>query len=198
MACSGILLAGGASRRFPPNKLLVDLDGQPLFWHALRALAQATDEVVIVVGANAPDPALPALAVSVHIAHDAEPDAGPLVALAAGLAAVSAPQAIIAAGDTPAVPPALLVALRDELGATSADIVSLLAGERRSVLPSALRVAPARRSVDALVATGERRLRALLDGAALEVKSEAWWRRLDPRGSWLRDVDRPEDLGESR
>jgi len=58
---TGILLAGGSSRRFPPNKLLEPMGGEPLFWHALRALAASCDEVVVMVGASQPDPALPKL-----------------------------------------------------------------------------------------------------------------------------------------
>jgi hypothetical protein len=33
---TGVLLAGGASRRFPPNKLLHTYEGGPLFWRPLR------------------------------------------------------------------------------------------------------------------------------------------------------------------
>ena len=42
---TGVLLAGGASRRFPPNKLLHTYEGGPLFWRPLRALATACGEI---------------------------------------------------------------------------------------------------------------------------------------------------------
>jgi len=191
---SGILLAGGASRRFPPNKLLMVVRGAPLLWYALRPLAEVVDEIVIVVGADAPLPALPTLPVPVRIARDADPLGGPLVGLAAGLAAASTSSAVVAAGDAPATPPALLAALRDALAGTSADVIALSDGQRRSVLPSAVRVAAARDAVSTLVAEGERRLRALLDAVPVEVMPETWWRRFDEGGAWRRDIDRPEDL----
>ena len=84
--------------------------------------------------------------------------------------------------------------LRDALARRSVQVVALSSGERRSVLPSALRVAAARDAANTLVAAGERRLRALLDAVSVEVMPKTWWRRFDPAGAWLRDIDRAEDL----
>ncbi|TMC75972.1 MAG: hypothetical protein E6J15_06595 [Chloroflexi bacterium] len=57
---SGILLAGGASRRFGRPKLTEPLDGAPLFHWPLRALLASCEDVVIVLAPDAPDPPLPA------------------------------------------------------------------------------------------------------------------------------------------
>ena len=196
--CTGILLAGGASRRLPPNKLLLDIDGEPLFWHPLRALAAACAEVVIVIGHGAPAPDLPQLRVAVRVARDATPDGGPLVGLAAGLAETRADWAVLAAGDTPRLRAELLLAMRDRAGRSTADVVALVADGRPRPLPMALRVARGRLRVGALVAAGEARLRAIFSELATEALPEEWWRPLDPAGDWLRDVDRPEDLAGAR
>lgn len=198
MALTGVLLAGGASRRLPPNKLLLEIDGAPLFWHPLRALAAACAEVVVVVAHGAPAPRLPELGVSVRVARDASPDGGPLVGLAAGLAATGTDWALLAAGDTPRLPVPLLLALCERAARSRADVLALVGDGRPRPLPAAIRAAPGRRLVGALLGAGEARLRAILDGPATEVLPEEWWRPLDPAGDWLRDVDRPEDLAGPR
>ena len=58
----------------------------------------------------------------------------------------------------------------------------------------ALRRAPAIAITATLLASDERRLRALRDGLALAVIPDAEWQVDDPDGATLRDVDRPEDL----
>lgn len=53
---AGLVLAGGAGRRFGGGKLLAELDGRPLLEHALAAMAAAPlDRTVVVLGADADD-----------------------------------------------------------------------------------------------------------------------------------------------
>lgn len=193
-AFTGVLLAGGASRRLPPNKLLLELDGEPLFWHPLRALAAVCAEVVVVIAHGASTPRQPELGVPVRVVRDATPDGGPLVGLAAGLAAAGTDWALLAAGDTPRLPASLLVALRDRAVSSRADVVALVDERRPRPLPMAIRAAAGRRLVGSRLEAGEARLQSVLSGPATEGLSEEWWRRFDPVGDWLRDVDRPEDL----
>jgi hypothetical protein len=51
-----------------------------------------------------------------------------------------------------------------------------------------------RAAAERLIAAGERSLRSLLDDVLIEGVDEDEWRRLDPDGSSLRDVDTPLDL----
>ncbi len=191
---TGILLAGGASRRFPPDKLAVELDGVPLLWHPLRALASVADEVVVVIGVDAVPPPLPPLAVSVRVERDVVPDAGPLVAVGVGLATAAGRWAIVVAGDMPWIRPGVLAAMRDRALRSSADVVVLASRGDPKPLPCVLRVSAARGTVDELARRGERRLRALVGAGRVEIAVEEWWRPLDPAASWSEDVDRPEDL----
>ncbi|MEK7862240.1 MAG: molybdenum cofactor guanylyltransferase [Chloroflexota bacterium] len=194
MTTSGILLAGGASRRFPPNKLATELDGVPLFWHALRALGAASSEVVVAIGRGGDELPLPALGVPVRFCRDRMVGAGPLAGLAAGLDACTGDWAVVVAGDMPWVPTSLLVAMRDRAVATGTATTALLEQGRVRPLPCVLFVASARAVVAGLVARGERRLRTIVETPGTEALPEDWWRPHDGRAGWLRDVDRLEDL----
>src|SRR5439155_1482988 len=70
-ALSGVLLAGGASRRFGADKRVALLDGKPLFHHPLRALAAVCDEVVVVIAPDHSALSLPAEARGVRVIREA-------------------------------------------------------------------------------------------------------------------------------
>jgi len=194
VSVTGVILAGGASRRFPPNKLLESYGGEPLFWRAVRAADEVCDRLVVVAPRNAAEPALPATAHSVVIARDAMVDQGPLVGLAAGLEAARGEWALVVGGDMPRLAVALLRAMIERAAASDADAVALVADGRAWPMPAILRVAAARPAVDDLVRGGERRLRACLDSLRVESLDEDWWRERDGEAAWRVDVDRPADL----
>jgi molybdopterin-guanine dinucleotide biosynthesis protein A len=191
---TGLLLAGGASRRFPPNKLLHPYDGGPLFWRPLRALAACCGEVVVVLAAGSPEPQLPLLGTSVRVVRDPVGDQGPLVALASALAGVTSDWALLVGGDMPDLKPALLRAMIDRARASASDAVALADEENASPMPALFRVPAARAASARLVEDGERRLRAILSELETERLDAAWWTQHDPTGTWRRDVDRPADL----
>jgi molybdopterin-guanine dinucleotide biosynthesis protein A len=195
----GILLAGGASRRLPPNKLLEPIAGEPLFWRALRALASSCDHVVVMVGAGQPDLGLPLLGVPVRVARDRDA-AGPLAAVADGLELATADVVLVAAGDTPEIPSRLLVAMRDALRETESDALVLRDGGSLRPIPLALRSARCAPVARGLVARGILRLGVLVEygDLAVDARDESWWSAFDPTGAWRRDVDEPADLSRAR
>jgi molybdopterin-guanine dinucleotide biosynthesis protein A len=65
---------------------------------------------------------------------------------------------------------------------------------RRQQLPMALRRQAALHAARRLTDSGERRLGALLDALFVATIAEKTWRRLDPGGATLRDIDTPDDL----
>ena len=199
MTTCGILLAGGASRRLPPNKLLETVGGEPLFWRALRALALSCDEIIVTVGASQADPKLPQLAVPARTSRDRSAD-GPLAAVADAFDLTTAPVALVVPGDTPNIPAGLLGAMRDALVAGAGDIVALRDGGSVRPLPLALRVARCAPIARGLVTRGILRLGVLVEYGDLTVdaRDEAWWKRYDPRAAWQRDVDDPADLNRAR
>jgi CTP:molybdopterin cytidylyltransferase MocA len=119
---TGIVLAGGRSTRFGEDKLVAEVGGRPLLHLAIDVVATVVDEVVVVVGADAPAPLLPAgLRVPVVVARDAVADQGPLTGLAAGLAVASHSLALLVGGDQPALQPVLLRELLHRVGTGAAD-----------------------------------------------------------------------------
>lgn len=192
---SGIVLAGGRSTRFgEADKLRAGLRGRPLFHHAVLALAALCDEVIVVVAADADDaPPLPTDAsVPVRILRDAIADAGPLAGLAAGLEAADADLVLVAGGDQPDLAPDLLRLLVGSIG--KADAAVLAERDRPRPIPAVLRRAPALEAARTRLETDERSLRAIIADLGPIVVPERTWRKVDPDGTWRRDVDRPEDL----
>lgn len=189
---AAIVLAGGRSSRFGRDKLAEPLDGRPLLEHAIAAVGQVTAELVLVLAPGpAPDPAVPP---GVTIVHDERAFEGPLAGVSVGLAATEAAFVLIVAGDMPSVVPGVLGRLIACLATTGADAAVLEVGDDRPPLPMAVRRVAAATTASALLASGERRLRAL--GEALRAASvpEPVWRRDDPDGTSLVDVDTRADL----
>lgn len=195
---TGVLLAGGASRRFPPNKLMHTYEGGPLFWRPLRALAAATGEIVLVLAAGAPEPQLPLLDTSLRIVRDPAADQGPLVAFASALKGVTTEWALLLGGDMPDVKVGLLRAMLERARSSTADVVALADMADAWPMPALFRVDAARRTATRLVEGGERRLRAIVSELSIERLDEQWWSQHDPAGSWRRDIDQPSDLRETR
>lgn len=195
-AVTGIVLAGGRSRRFGSDKLAATVDGLPLVERAAAALSLVADEVVVVL----PPEGGPRLPPGIRVVRDAEAHGGPLVGLIAGLAAARAPVALVAGGDMPWLAPAVLAALVGRLATapSTSGAVGLgssdPAGEGLEGFPLALRVGPALALGRELVDGGERRLRRLVAGLAPVALPEGEWRALDPDARTVVDVDVPGDL----
>jgi len=195
---SGVLLAGGASRRFGRPKIVEPFDGAPLFHRPLRALIDSCDDVVMVIAPDAPEPVLPEWAARVSFARDPVAYEGPLPGTRAGLERVRGERAVLLAADMPGVSAELLGLMVGHATAAGPNAVVLIDAGRRRPLPAALAVVPALALARTLLEGGERRLRALVEGLDPEGLPEGVWARVDPQGAWRRDVDLPEDLSTGR
>jgi molybdopterin-guanine dinucleotide biosynthesis protein A len=194
---AAIVLAGGASSRFGGDKLAAEYEGQPVLHHALRSAAAVADPVVLVIAPDAAVPGLPTgFDAALLVARDAQAHQGPLAGLAGGLAALPAgvDRAIVVAGDMPALVSSVLLALLDAVGADTGPAVACLEADPASPLPMAVRPSLAGPTATALLEADRRSLRALVEAVPSVVVPAATWRRLDPAGATLRDVDTPNDL----
>ncbi len=192
---SGIVLAGGRSRRFGGDKLGALVDGRTLLQRSVEAVGTVCREVLVVLAPDAPEPDLPVgLPVPLRFVRDPEPFGGPLVGIAAALAQASQPVALVVGGDMPWLEGEVLALLVSELEASGRQLAALVSGDRAEQLPIAVRVPAGRAAAERLVEAGERRLTALRQEIETKLVDEATWRRLDPAGRSLRDVDRPGDL----
>lgn len=190
----GILLAGGASRRFPGGKLnalipaaLADLRGRPEFAGvrvvdaAYATLAAAVSEIYVLGDAVLSHPAA-------HVA-DRVPHAGPAASLADLLLSErlrdhsDATRVIVLAADAPFAPPLLL-----GLMAAAGGSVILREGEP---LPFSSTLGALRTALDEGQLPRLRDLAAALGATPLNPRIVS---RLDPLGAALADIDSPEDL----
>lgn len=191
---SGILLAGGASRRFGRPKIVEPVDGSPLFHRPLRALLDSCDDIVIVLAPDAPEPPLPDGAERVSFARDPVAYEGPLAGTRVGLERVHAEYAVLVAADMPGVRSELLALMAERATGTGRNAIALRDGNGTRPLPAVLRIGPALTLARSLLETGERRLRALVEGLEPDALPQDLWSGADPLGAWRRDVDVPEDL----
>ncbi len=83
MLVGSLILAGGRSRRMGRPKESLPFAGSTLLGHTSELLLDCTWPVVIVTRDAAQE--LPPLPLEVAFAHDAQPDRGPLAAIAAGM-----------------------------------------------------------------------------------------------------------------
>lgn len=187
------MLAGGRSTRFGRDKLAEPYRGAPLLHHAVLRLAEACGEVVVVLAPGASEPQPPAGA-AVRAVRDPVEGGGPLVGLAAGLAAVRTELALVSAGDMPELQAVVLREMIAVAAEAHVEAVALREGDDVRPLPCVLRVERAASVAAALLASGRRALTDLLEGLRVAVVEEAVWRDLDPEGRTLLDVDEPADL----
>ena len=190
--CVGVLLAGGAARRFrgmPKGLALVD--GVRIADRALAALRGATDRQIVVAN----DPRAARWFPGLHVVRDAEEGLGPLHGLRTALASAEGAPVVVVAWDMPFVTAALLSALRAE-GERGAPAAVPVAGNPPRAEPlCAFYGANALATCDALLARGERRAAALLEAlpGAMIVEASVLATLGDPVRLLL-SVDTLEDL----
>ena len=187
---SAIVLAGGRSSRFGRDKLREPLGGRSLLDHAIAAVRPVATEVLVI---TAPLGA-PAVDEDVRVVRDASPFGGPLLGLAAGLAAAREAIVLVAAGDMPELEPGVIELLLAALDDAHVDVAVLAEGDRPRPLPMVVRRDIARATAERLIETGERRLGAVTEELVRTVIAEPVWRMVDPEGRSLRDIDTTGDL----
>jgi molybdenum cofactor guanylyltransferase len=194
LVVSGIVLAGGRSRRFGSDKLAARVGAGTLLDRSVAVVASiATDVVVVVAPRN--DRVLAPISGALRIVADPEAHGGPLVGLLTGLEAVDQPLVVVVGGDMPALRPDVLRLLVRTL-ASEPTIGAVVLRSRGALvpLPAAVRTGAATDWTRRLVGDGERRLRSLFERLPTRILEEGEWRPMDPDGETLRDVDRPGDL----
>jgi FdhD protein len=177
------------------DKRALSVAGRPLLAHAVDALHEVVDEVVVVV-ADGEGQAIADLVASVSPVTDLEPDLGPLGGLATALTRASTDLVIVVPGDHPALSPGVLGRLVAMLIETGEEVDAVLLGtDDRGPQPllGAYR-RHARETVQRLLDDGERRARAVVDAVPHLVLPEASWRRLDPSRRTTIDLDTPHDV----
>jgi molybdopterin-guanine dinucleotide biosynthesis protein A len=185
VAASGVVLAGGRSRRMGTDKALLVVDGQRLVDRSVARLQAVADDVVVASGRR-------------HISGLAVPQVadrlrapGPLAGLVAGLGAAAHPVVHVLACDLLHADPVLLAALAARWRGEAAVVPS--ADGHPQPLHAVWSTAAAPRlatlaegGVRSVVLAAERLGATVLDETASAALAG------DPR--WARNANRPEDL----
>ncbi len=179
---TGLILAGGQSRRFASDKALAEVNGVPMIARVYEVLAPICSEVLVSV--DVPERTYPLPGPARFIA-DRVPDAGPLSGLDAGLVEDMTPSLLVVACDLPAITGN---ALRNLIAARSHDtdaVVAVTPDGRRQPLCACYH-----RSIAPLVteqlAEGRYAMHALLDRLTV--------REVIVPAETLRNVNAPSDL----
>ena len=130
---AGMVLTGGRSRRMGRDKCAIVLDGRTLLQRVVDALDGAVDEL-LVVGSPGRPPLEVRSTRPLRALADPEPHGGPLVGIATGLAATTAPVTLIVACDLPYLAPPLLRLLAARAGAGAQLVVPLRGGGATAAL----------------------------------------------------------------
>jgi molybdopterin-guanine dinucleotide biosynthesis protein A len=186
--CTGLILAGGESRRMGRDKTLLEFDGQTLLQRTANLLQGIFPQVLISVRQARSDIALPQVI-------DQVPGVGPLAGLCAGLARINTPWIFALATDMPFLGPHPIRELAARRG--DSDAVVPVAGN----FPQPLAAYYAVTALPALQATltgaGKRSLRAALQGLNVVYVDASELRGDDPAHDFI-DLDTPSDLAAAR
>ena len=190
--CTGLVLAGGASRRMGQDKTRLMLDGQTLLQRSVVLMRRVFPQVMVSVRQSRED--VPA---DVPQVLDECPDAGPLAGLCAGLAHARTPWVFAMASDMPFLNPSVIESL-----------AKLRTADFQAVVPVVQGVLQPLAAFYAVTALPE--LRAVLDSpgkpglrAALERLDARRVHRVEAQESGhfsgsFDDLDTPEDFAAAR
>ena len=185
---SAIVLAGGQSRRMGRDKALIDFQGRPIIAHVLDTLGAVAEDIVVVSNRSDLYSSFGA-----RLVPDYDPPCGPLGGIAAGLQAVQHPLAVVVACDMPFLNVTLLHWLIDL--AEGFDAVVPQTGDEFEPLHAVYR----RECYSPIVQRlerGERRVISFFADVRLRPVPEPEWRRLDPEGRSLVNLNTPDDLNQ--
>jgi molybdenum cofactor cytidylyltransferase len=123
---AGIVLAAGFARRMGRQKLLLDLRGKPVVRWSVEAILPHVGDVIVVTGQDDAGVRAALDGLPVRFAVNPRPQAGQGSSIAAGMAALKPWTAavLIALGDQPRVPEAVIPALLQARERTGRPIVA--------------------------------------------------------------------------
>lgn len=197
-AASGVLLAGGRSRRMGRDKLPLMVGDRPILRRAYDALAACCDEVIPVIHGSQAPPGLPE---GVHPVRDlrsgGDEGLGPLAGIEAGLRHARHRRVFVAAGDMPFLPEDLIRKMLARLAGGALAVVPRN-GDRWEPLCAAYdreALVYAGRALDEGVRSLHDFLRSL---PRIEEIGEGELRRFGDPETLLMNVNSPEDLARAR
>jgi len=185
---SGVILAGGGSRRMGRNKALLELAGRPMIAVVAQGLRAVAAEIIIA----ADDTQLYAPFAD-RCVPDQYPGVGTLGGIHAGLSAAAHDLAIVVGCDMPSLNPAVLAWFLEAAG--EADLVILRQGKwveplhavyRRSCLPA----------IEEAIRADRRRVISFFDSVQVRYVEPAEITHLDPDLNSFRNINTEQEWRE--
>jgi molybdopterin-guanine dinucleotide biosynthesis protein A len=187
---SGVIIAGGASRRLGRNKALQRVGGRTVIERVIDGLVPLTSELLVVVARLEQAEPLP-LPSRVRVTTDRYPGRGALVGIFTGLEASAEPWSLVVASDMPFLNPDLLRYLIGQI--TDVDsVVPRLKGQPEPLhaLYSKACLTPIRQRLE----DGDLKVASLFETVRARYVDEAAIDRIDPRHLSFFNVNTRADL----
>lgn len=186
VAMSGVVLAGGASRRMGTDKALMHAGNEPFVTRAVRTLARVCTDVVVASGDGH---RLDHLGLA-QVADTVE-DAGPLAGIAAGLIVAASPLVAVLAVDMPSASPAIFRLLAG-LWRGEAAVVPIAAGRWEPL--HAVWARSTGPLIEERLQAGDRAVRAVVRGLPVRFVAEGEWACAEPDGAFAANINTPDDI----
>ena len=190
---TGVILAGGKSRRMGENKALMQLGNDSLIGHVIHRMRLITDELLLVT--NNP-PEYVHLDVPMH--GDILPGTGALGGIYTGLTHASHDAVLCVACDSPFLEPKLLAYLVSVLGEYDAVMPETFAHHNDTQITlQTLCAAYSKRClpiIESMLRDSELRVHALQERAHIKRVSPEIWQRFDSEGMSFFNINTPEDF----
>lgn len=189
---TGVILAGGQSRRMGQNKALMLLGDDPLIAHVVRQMELVTDELLLIT--NEPDLYAD---LKLPMYADILPDMGALGGLHTGLTYATNSTVLCVGCDMPLLQPNLLSHLTTLLGNYNAVVPCVEAVDRSAIVFQTLSAVYSKRClpvIDRMLAAGELRVHALYDRIDARIVQPYEWQVLDPQGLSFFNINTPKDF----
>lgn len=189
---TGVLLAGGNSRRMGEDKRYLVVGEQTLLERGLAVLRSIFQEVLVVIAQDS----LP-LNVDARVVRDLVPDCGSLGGLSTGLTQATTPYIFVVACDMPFLDPAVITQFTSRRA--SADIVMAKLAARLHPM-HALYGKGCLPVLEQMIRARQLKIQEMLSHPSLRVQyvTEADLLTIDPSGRSFQNVNTPADLEVAR
>ncbi len=177
---TGVILAGGKSRRMGENKALLQLGGDSLIGHVIHRMRLVTDELLLITNSPAEYTHL-----DLPIYGDIVPNTGALGGIYTGLTYASHDPVLCVACDSPFLEPKLLTYLAAALGEYDATMPYTTRRGKTHLTFQTLCAAYAKSClaiIERMLQDAELRVHALQEWADIKRIPPEIWQRLDPKG----------------
>jgi molybdopterin-guanine dinucleotide biosynthesis protein A len=189
---TGVLLAGGKSRRMGEDKRFIHVGQRTLLERSCAVLCEVFEQIYVVIAQDSP-----ALQADVPVVRDLVSDGGSLGGLYTGLRLAKTQHVFLAASDMPFLSPDVIrymVCLKDQVDIVISRWATRLQPTHTVYGRDCLPV------IEEMMALHNRKIQSMIDHSALRVRviTEEEIRKIDPDGRSLFNINTPSDLEQAR